>query len=568
MPPLLLILALYLGLQLPLPATDVLTYRYNQYGNGANTNEKSLNLDTVNPWDFGLKFTVPVPGQVYAQPLYKAGLGGKNLAFVATEHNVVLAIDTDRGTVVWSNALTDYGTPVPNEEIGSWDLVPEIGITSTPACDGSALFVLSKSRTPSTNGNVLYSQTVYKIDLATGRTLVKNRFGLTLAHTDSNGIPDGDFTYPDNDPYVVGTGDGCIQTNGQNRVYFNALRQMNRAALTLSGGVVYAGFASHGDIGPYHGWIIGFDAKTLALQTVFNTTPNGGWGGIWQSGGRLPSDNQGNLYFETGNGTFYGDLDSKGFPKDASYGDCFVKVTPDKNPSLAKTNPNGWGLKVTDYFTPTNNDQINWDDLDLGSCGPMVVPLKGKTVLIGTGKDGSLYSMNTAAMGKFDPATNRCLQTINQAFVRQWDPGNRWTSFFTPTYLNGKIYAFSSLDFGKQFTLSTNGMIGSWYVDGNGLVQTDVESDNTYALDWPGANTTISANGTNGVILWAIDRNASVLRAYRASDLLQIWHSDQVPADNFSGAIKFSVPVVADGKVFVGTEGALQIFGLTPAERH
>jgi hypothetical protein len=171
-------------------------------------------------------------------------------------------------------------------------------------------------------------------------------------------------------------------------------------------------------------------------------------------------------------------------------------------------------------------------------------------------------------MGKFDPSTNRCLQTINQAFVRQWDPGNKWTSFFTPTYLNGKIYAFSSLDFGKQFTLSTNGMIGSWYVDGNGLVQTDVESDNTYALDWPGGNSTLSANGTNGVILWSVDRAASVLRAYRASDLLQIWHSDQVPADNFSGAIKFSVPVVADGKVFVGTEGALQIFGLTPAERH
>jgi hypothetical protein len=535
--------------------TDILTYRYNGYGNGANTNETTLSLDNVTPTGFGLKFSVPVKGQIYAQPLYKSGIRGKNLVFVASQENVVMAIDSATGTNVWKVVLNHHGKPVPNSDVNSGDISPYIGICSTPVISGTSLYVISKSQI---NHRHFY-YTIYKLDTATGKILGFNNFADTLYKGFGYSYRTGKI----HDPYVAGTGDGAVTVKGQSRVYFNALRQMNRSALSLVNGVIYAGFASHGDNGPYHGWVLGFDPGNLQIVAVFNTTPNGGMAGIWEAGGRLSSDDQNNLYLETGNGSFDGSqLDGSGFPIDANYGDCFIKLAWDQPSTETNQNSNGWRLKVVDYFTPSNNDTINGADLDLGSCGPLVVPGNVQTVIIGMGKDGTLFSMNSTNMGRFDPSTNNCIQTINGAFCS--DPNNFWTGC-TASYFNNRIYAAGSSDVIKQFSL-TNGVFGGWFNDSNGIVQTDVESAESF--QFPGANTSVSANGTNSGILWAVDRSASVLRAYRTTDLLEIWSSDQVQADQFGGALKFTVPVVANGMVFLGTDGALKIFGLVPAQPH
>jgi hypothetical protein len=549
-------------------ATDVTTYHNNQLASGVNDTETVLNLDNVNQFDFGLKYSVYVQGQIYAQPLFKSKVGtpARDLAFVVTQHNVVMAVDVSTGSPFWTITLNEFGTSVPSGDTGSGDLTPEIGIVSTPVISGNNIYVLSKSKRYDLNNTPHYCQTIYKIDIRTGAVIARNNFADT-AFDGSN------YTYriagPKADPYVLGSGDGSISViahnRAENRVYFNALRQMNRAALSLVDGVIYAGFASHGDNGPYHGWVIGFADTNLKVAAVLNTTPNGGLGGIWQSGGRIASDDKNNLYLETGNGSFDPtQLDTKGFPLDGNYGDCFIKLSKDDS-TTSRQNRNGWGVRVVDYFTPTNNNSINAADLDLGSCGPLVVPSGSKTFIIGTGKDGSIYSMNAANMGKFDPVSNHNLQTINQALCIQGDTGNQWTAFCTGCYFNNRLFYFGGGDRGKQFTLN-NGVIGGWFLDDNGQVQTDVETANTFA--WPGANSSISANGNNSVINWVIDRDASILRAFRASDLLEVWNSSQASGDNFSGAIKFSVPVAANGNVFVGADSSLYIYGLNPSQRH
>jgi len=550
-------------------ATDVTSYRYGNSDQGANTNESTLSLDNVDPWDFGLKATVPIQGQIYGAPLIKT-INNKSLVFIATQQNVVAAINATNGAVVWSRTLTNYGTPVPSDDTGSGDIQPFIGICSTPVIDNwNWLYLISKSKT-NYGGMDHYVQAIYKINAATGAINSTYKFADT-------GFDGNNYYYRTNpssgDPYVIGYGDGSIISTiplasgrrilnvSTNVVYFNSLRQMNRPGLTLVNGTVYAAFASHGDNGPYHGWVLGFNTTSLALNSVLNTTPNGGLAGSWQSGGCVASDSAGNLYLETGNGSFNGfQTNSRGIPIDANYGDCFLKISPDSS-TLTTPNPNGWGLKVADYFTPYNNQSINDADLDVGSCGPVVISSGNKTFILGTGKDGSMYSMSSTNMGKFDPNTNHCLQTINQAVGN----GGEWTGFSTPSYLNNRFYYFAAGDYGRQFTY-TNGLIGSWYTDGDGIVRTDVQTPNTY--NWPGANTSISANGNKSAIVWAIDRDASVLRAFRSTDLLEIWNSTMSQADNLSNALKFTVPIVANGQVYVGTDGALFIYGLVPAARN
>jgi len=434
-----------------------------------------------------------------------------------------------------------------------------IGICSTPVISGMGLYVTSKAKYTPTNGSPHYTYTIYELNIATGKVVAENNF----ADTEYDGTH---YTYRAGDPHVMGTGDGSVTSGTQSVVYFNALRELNRAALSLAGNVIYAGFASHSDTDPYHGWVIGFDPKGLHIVALFNATPNGSDGGIWESGGRIASDGA-NLYFETGNGSFDPtQLDSKGFPIDGDYGDCIVKVTRDGS-TAAKPNVNGWGLKAVDYFCPEDYAALNEYDLDLGACGPIVVTYGRGTYIIGAGKDGTIYTMNPDNMGKYSASSNNCIQTITNGMCIQGQAGNHWCAFCTPSFFNNRMYTIGGGDFGKQFVFAS-GTLGSWYLDGNSQVQTDVESDNTYAYNWPGAQTTISSNGNSNVILWAIDQSASVLRAYRASDLLEIWNSNQFPADNISAAVKFTVPVVANGNVYVGADGNLYIFGLAEVQRH
>src|SRR5215813_999401 len=337
-----------------LTGVNVLTYHNDDALTGLNPNEDTLTPDGVNANNFGQLFSFPVDGYVYAQPLYMSGLmiGGDiyNVIFVATEHDSIYAFDAD-GLVQdplrkRSFIDPDVGTTtVPTINVISRDIVPEVGITGTPVIDGSTgtLYVVPKTKEV-VDGIAHFVQRLHALDVTSGSD-----------RTAPVDIADTIFDSPNythNTPIsVCGRGQGsengpveeCPATDGK-VVKFNALRQLNRSALTLSGDRVYVLWASHGDNPPYHGWVVAFNKTTLAIEAVFNVSPNGRWGGIWQSGAGLAVDVQNNLYFSTGNGTFSRNaMDPCQFvtsPCDPAYGDSVVKVS---------TN-----LDLADYFTPYN----------------------------------------------------------------------------------------------------------------------------------------------------------------------------------------------------------------------
>jgi hypothetical protein len=302
------------------PTVDVLTWRGNVPGNnsGANLNETQLTPANVNPSTFGLQFTYPVDGQVYAQPLVKTGVSingvTHNVVFVATEHDSVYAFDADNfgganSSPLWHVSFLTSGLPgatsittVPSGVTGSEDITPEIGITDTPTIDPNTgtLYVVSKTA-ETVSGTVHYVQRLHALDITSGA----EKFGgpVLLGDTTFNG-PDGGFT-DKTSITVPGTGDSSDGTT----VHFNALRENERDGLFISGGVLYMTFTSHGDTQPYHGWLVGYQLPTtstgtLQLASVYNTTPNGTEGAIWMGGGSPAVDANGDIYFATGNGTF------------------------------------------------------------------------------------------------------------------------------------------------------------------------------------------------------------------------------------------------------------------------
>lgn len=527
-----LMIALPAAAQVKIPPTAVLTYHNDNQRTGQYNVEGRLIPTTVNAAKFGRLFTIPVDGYVYAQPLYVPGVaipgkGTHNVVYVATEHDSVYAFDADNSDganalPLWHTSFINPAngvTTVPSDETGSGDLVPEIGITATPVIDyvAGTIFVEAKTREV-VSGNVNYVHRLHALDITTGAE--KTHSPVVI------------------DATVPGTGDG---NDGSGHVPFNSLRQHFRPGLLLVKGKVFLATASHGDNGPYHGWVFGYDAVTLLQDAVLNTTPNGGLGGIWNAGCALAADSAGVMYTSTGNGTFSAD---PAFGNGHDYGDSVLRMAFVKNK-----------LTVTDFFTPFNQDSLNNADADLASGGVILLPTQPtgthKNMLVTCGKEGRIYLIDTKAMSHFHTDGDHIVQSIPNAV------GGTWSS---PAYWNNHIYYNGAGDVLKSFALL------------NGMLTTSPVSHSNVGLGFPGATPSISASGKNKGIAWVVQSDgyynggAPVLHAFDALDLTKELYNTQQAAGNRDdpggSAVKFSVPTVANGKVYFGTSQTLAVYGL------
>jgi hypothetical protein len=522
----------------------VTTYHNNPSRDGTNPKEYALTTSNVNTATFGKLFSCPVDGEVYAQPLWLPNLaiggGTHNVIFVATQNDSVYAFDADTKPChqYWQKTLLGTGiTPVPPIDTGeAFDINRKIGITGTPVIDAASktLYVVAKTKETTGTGCSVpapcYFQRLHAMSLADGT----EKLGGPLAITPTITVPgSGD------------TGDtsvGCTATSGN--VPFCPLREGQRAGLALAGGNVYVAWASHGDKQPYHGWIMSFNATDLTQAPVlFNDSPNGRESGIWMSGGAPALDSSNNLYVITGNGDYDGAKD---------FGDSFLKL-------------NG-ALVVQDWFTPFVQDTLDSLDLDLGSGGAVVlVDLPSSTVphiLIGGGKGtstlGQVYVVNRDNMG----------QNANpDKVVQVFDLGGMIYS--TAAFWQNTMYIAGVGQPLKAFALSTS----------TSKFNTAATSQSTHSYGFPGATPAVSSAGTTtGTgIIWAIDTNSTtaanasgtdgpaVLFAYDATNLgTALWDSTQGTGNAAGNAVKFCVPTVANGKVYVGTQTELDVYGLLP----
>lgn len=518
----------------------VFTWRNDNSRSGVNAKELVLTPGTqaqsgsVAPSTFGKLFSCPVDGEIYAQPLYVANLtladkSVRNVVIAATENDTVFAFDADTNPCVtlWKTPLVPAGeTPVimPTLDglITSTDITPVVGITGTPVIDpaSSTLYVVAKTVTPATQQDLtpLYHQRLYALDLATGAPKIQPN-GVTIAAA------------------VPGSAD---PTDGRGNVMFTALYENQRAALLLAGGVVYAAFASHGEQGTYHGWVLAYDATTLQQTGAFVDTPNGMKGGIWQSGGGPSADSSGSIFAVTGKGTFNFNIPGAG-----NIADSVVKLLPAP------------AISVADYFAPCNQATQQ----NLGSSSALLLPDSAGSAaaphLLATGgQDGNLYVFNRDALGQY---TGHCPDAAAQVVATGDGP-----ILSTPLFWQNALYVAAGNGKLKAFPLS-NGQ----------LSQTPTASQSPEAFGAQGVTPAVSANGNANGIIWLIDsrgalaqpNTAAILRAFDASNLSREIYNSATAAngsDSAGLAVKFAVPVIANGKVYVGTQSELDVYGLLP----
>ena len=501
--------------------TDVVTYHYDNLRTGQNLNETTLTTANVNQAKFGKLGELMVDGKVDAQPLYLsqvaiAGVGTKNVLYVVTEHGSVFAFDADNVSGTAAKPLWQISTllqgEVPSDNRGCNQVTPEIGITSTPVIDRTrgAIYVVAVSK----NASGSYFHRLHALDITSGKELFGGPTTITAT--------------------FAGTGAGS--SNGT--VTFDPAQYNERPGLLELNGTIFTTWGSHCDISPYTSWMMAFSADTLKQTGVLNLVPNGSDGGTWMSGAAPAADAAGNIYFIIGNGTFDKTL-VNGFPSQGNCGNCYVKVSSTVPP------------KLLDYFTPLNTAMESNGDEDFGSGGPLLLPdvtdASGKTrhLAVGSGKDAIIYVLDRDSMGKFNSTQNNIYQQISG------QPAGG--EYGKPSYFNGTVYYGAVNDSMKAFPITTGKLAAS-------------PSSNTSAVfAYPGATPAISANATSNGIVWAVENGATaVLHAYDATNLAnELYNSNQAGGarDQFAGN-KFITPMIANGKVFVGTPNSVAVFGL------
>ena len=507
-------------LSIPYP-TDVLTYHYNIYRWGVTMQETTLTPGNVNVNSFGKVGFFSVDGKVDAQPLFvnKQYISGalSDTVYAVTENDSVYAFSATTGRLFWHVSVLKPGETASDDH-GCGQITPQIGITDTPVIDKmaghyGAIFFVAMSKDSSGH----YHQRLHALDLSTGAEL----FG---------GPTEIQAMYP-------GTGDG----SQGGMVIFNPGQFAERAGILEFGATLYLAFTSHCDERPYTGWIMAYSARTLAQTSVIDVTPNGYEGAIWMAGDGLAADASGNIYFLDGNGIFDTTLNSQGFPINGDYGNAFMKLST-----------TGGQLQVADYFNMYNTVDESNNDEDLGSGGVVVLPdltdNNGHVhhLAVGAGKDTNIYVVNRDNMGKWNPNNNNQIYQEIQGAL----PGGEWAK---PAYFNNTVYYGDVGDNLKAYPIS------------NAMLATTPSSQTSISFEYPGTTPSVSANQTSNAIVWAVENSdPAVLHAYDATNLSrELYNSNQAGArDQFGPGNKFITPIVANGRVFVGTQTGVAVFGL------
>jgi hypothetical protein len=501
------------------------TSQYDNARTGAYLHESALTPQNVNPRQFGKIFTMKVDGDVYAQPLFLAGVeipgkGRHDVVFIATEHDSVYAFDAygNPSAPLWQvSFLKDGASTIPSYSVQCPFIVPEVGITSTPVIDAKSgtLYVLARSeQTHVITPNYVHQQ-LHALAVTTG----VEKFGGPVEIRAT----------------VHGRGDGSTGGN----LAFDPLRENPRAALLLSNGTVYLTWASSCDVGPYHGWVMGYDTQTLKQKAVFNTSPDADDSGIWASDTGPAADKDGNVFVATGNGRF--DVAKGG----RDFGD-----------SLLKLNFDGQNLKPVDYFAPFNADELDANDNDLGSGGPMLLPDQPgphpHLAVVG-GKGPLLYVLDRDHLGHYRPGSNlHAVQTIQTV-------GGTYGSM---AYWNHHVYMLSDGDALRDYEVI------------NGRLIPKAASSFKFADN--SATPMISANGDKDGVVWVVsskgwnsaDRTA-VLHACDAANVAhELYNSNQNAARDKAGiALRFNIPTIVNGHVYVGAKKEVDVYGLLPVRR-
>jgi hypothetical protein len=512
-------------------SVSVLTQHNDNSRLGWNDNETALTTSNVNAQQFGEVFTLAVDDQVYAQPLVvghvSIGNGYHNVVLIATVNNTLYAYDGDDGTLYWQKSFTAPGMRPPTHVdmtgacSGSYtDFSGNIGIVGTPVIDAATgtMYFVARSTTGTD-----FVQYLHAVNIVDGSEMPGSPTKIT-ANTPGNG--DGSF-------------------NGV--ITFDPQRQNQRQGLTLLNGVVYVSFSSHCDWRPYHGWILGYDALSMQQRVVYNDTPNGYAGGMWESGTGMAADATGNLYVVTGNGTV---------------GDAGDPTSPtNRGSSALKLTPSGSTLRVASYFTPFNYQFLNDNDLDYGGMGALLIP--NSAFFLTGGKDGNLYLLNKDDMGGYLPSSNHVQQIVP-------------TSGNANMHCQAAYYKGSSKEF--VYVWSENDPLRAIPFDrASNLLsaQSQVFATAAGPTGQSGAILSVSSNGSqDGTgILWAsyaytgdAEHGVSpgILRAFDANDVTkQLWNNQVNPRDASGYYAKFAAPTIANGHVYLPTfSNRVVVYGL------
>ena len=508
--------------------SGVTTQRYGNERTGQNLKEYALNPTVLATHGaFGKLFSCAVDGPVYAQPLWVANLaiggGTHNVVFVVTQHATVYAFDADAAPcrTYWKVSLLPSGeTPVPAADTGEAGDVPgEFGITGTPVIDltRGTLYAVATSKAAGPS----YWYRLHALNIATGGERA---------------------------------GSPAVTAATVSGVVFDPRYHMQRPGLLLANNTVYIAFGSHGDIQPYSGWLLGYDATTLTQNAAFNFAPHGVRSAVWMVGAGPAADSAGNVYLATANGTF--DASSATAPND-DYGDSMVKLAA------------AGGLTVSDYFTPSNQASLESADLDFGTSGVVLLAdslgsVAHPHLAVGGDKEAKIFLVDRDNMGRYTAAgPDKIVQTLQINGM-----GNCITCglFTTPSVWGNHLYVGAINDTLKSYSIS------------NAAISLQPTSQSAETYGYPGTNPVISAAGTTGAVAWTVDTNANgtgttgssaagpaILRAYDATNLAtRLWSNNASGADAAGLAVKFAVPTVANGKVYLGCQAELTVYGLQP----